>query len=96
MLSSKQRSYLRSLVNSIQPVIQIGKSGIDDSVLKQVEDAVNVREIVKINVLENSPLSSKEACNIICDKLQAEPVQVIGRKFTIYKRNNKKPVINFI
>lgn len=96
MLSSKQRSYLRSLVNSIQPVIQIGKSGIDDSVLKQVEDAVNVREIVKINVLENSPLSSKEACNIICDKLQADPVQVIGRKFTIYKRNNKKPVINFI
>lgn len=93
MLTSKQRSYLRSLGNSMDSIFNVGKSGIDDNFLKQVEDALEARELIKLSVLRNSDYDAWDACDDICSSIQAEPVQVIGNKFLIYRRSALKPRI---
>lgn len=93
MLTSKQRSYLRSLGNTIDPVLQIGKNGIDESFLKQVNETLEARELIKITVLRNNLLDVRECCDLVCSELEAEPVQVIGNRFIIYRRAKEKPAI---
>ncbi|MCX7694390.1 MAG: ribosome assembly RNA-binding protein YhbY [Caloramator sp.] len=93
MLTSKQRSYLRGLANTIDSIVQIGKEGIDDRVLGQIDEALEAREIIKLNVLKNSLLTAREACDIVCEELNAEPVQVIGNKFVIFRQSKNKPKI---
>lgn len=93
MLTSKQRAYLRSLANNLDTIFQVGKGGIPDTLIKQVEDAIRVRELIKMRVLDNSLYSSKEAANEIAEKTGSEVVQVIGTKFVLYKRNEKEPKI---
>lgn len=93
MLTSKQRSYLRGLANSIDSIVQIGKEGVDDRVLAQIDEALEAREIIKLNVLKNSLLTAREACDIVCEELDADPVQVIGNKFVIYRQSKNKPKI---
>jgi RNA-binding protein len=93
MITSKQRSYLRSLGNGIESIFHIGKEGINEGFLKQVDDALEARELIKINVLRNSLIDAREACNEICDALGCEPVQVIGNRFIIYRRSKEKPRI---
>lgn len=95
MLKGKQRSYLRGLANNIESIIQIGKNGLDEAVLKQIDEALTARELIKITILKNSLLDPYETCQDVCHSLKAEPVQVIGNKFVIYRRNDKKPQINF-
>ena len=93
MLTGKQRAYLRGLANDMQPIFQIGKNGIEDNFLKQVDDALEAREILKINVLENSGLETREASNFICEKIKAEGIQAIGSKIVLYKKSKKNPKI---
>ena len=93
MLNSKQRAYLRGLANSIDTILMIGKGGMSDEIIKQADDALLARELIKAKVLETSDVSPKEAANIIADKINADVVQVIGTKFILYRRNNKEPVI---
>lgn len=95
MLKGKQRSYLKSLSNNLKPITQIGKDGITESFLEQLDDMLRVREIVKVSILDNAGLDAKEAANAICEALRAEFVQAIGFKFTIYKKNNEEPKIIF-
>ncbi|MBR2404484.1 MAG: ribosome assembly RNA-binding protein YhbY [Clostridia bacterium] len=92
MLTSKQRAYLRSLSNKLEPIFQVGKGGVNDNQLKQIDEALEKRELVKVHVLENALLDTREVCNEVADALGAEPVQVIGKKFIIYKesRDNKR------
>ncbi len=92
MLTGKQRSYLKGLANKIEPIFQLGKSGITQSFLQQVDDALTAREIIKVNVLSNSFLDVKEAANEVASKTKAEFVQSIGNKFVIYRESeeNKK------
>ena len=92
MLTSKQRAFLRSLANGIDPVFQIGKGGINENQLKQINDALEKRELVKIHVLENSFLNTRAVCDEVAALLGAHPVQAIGKKFIIYKesKENKK------
>lgn len=92
MISGKQRSYLKALANGIDPIFQVGKNGITEIFLKQVDDALEAREIVKINVLNNSLLEAKNVALDVSDKLNAEFVQSIGNKFVIYResKENKK------
>lgn len=91
-MKSKQRAYLRGLANTLQAKYQIGKNGIDTNLLAQLEDALEANELIKIHVLENSDYTAKEACEEVCESVGAEPVQVIGSKFVIYKKsvNNSK------
>ena len=92
-LTSKQRAYLRGIASTQDTIIQIGKDDVTVNIVNAVSDALKARELVKIKVLENSMVTPHEACDILCEKCGADPVQVIGSKFVIYKRNDKKPVI---
>ncbi len=93
MLSSKQRAYLRGLANSIDTILMVGKSGMSPEIIKQADDALKARELIKAKVLETSDISPKEAANIIANKVNADVVQVIGTKFILYRKNEKEPVI---
>ena len=92
MITTKQRAYLRSLANGIPSILQVGKEGVTEALIKNVDEALNAREIVKVSVLETSPVSSKEAIEEVMNGIKGcEAVQVIGRKFVVYKRNLKEP-----
>ncbi len=94
MINSKQRALLRSMAATEETVITIGKGGITDSVVDSVMEALNARELVKGKVLETSLLTAREACEELCERCKADPVQAIGGKFVLYKRNEKKPRID--
>ncbi|MDF2504395.1 ribosome assembly RNA-binding protein YhbY [Clostridium sp.] len=93
MISSKQRSYLRGLANTIQPIFQVGKNDMEETFVKQVDDALKARELIKITVLETSDYSAREASDLLCKKLKCEGVQAIGRKFVLYRRSKDKAKI---
>ena len=93
MITSKQRSYLRTLSNTLQPIFQLGKAGIEENFLKQINDALESRELIKIKVLNNSGITAREASDIICEAINAEAVQTIGSKCVFYKTSLKKPKI---
>lgn len=93
MLTSKQRASLRAIANGEDTIIQVGKGGITESVVTQALAALKAREIIKCRVLENSLLTAKEACDELCRLCNAEPVQVIGTRFVLYKMNRENPKI---
>lgn len=93
MLTSKQRSYLRSLANGIEPIFQVGKGGVGDNMVKQFNDALEARELIKASVLKNSMSDTKEICEEISNLTGAEIVQVIGNKFVLYKESRDDKVI---
>lgn len=92
-ITSKQRAQLRGLAMNEDTIIQVGKGGINDNLVESVNAALKARELVKGKVLENSMLTAREACEALCEACKAEPVQVIGTKFVLYKRNDKEPKI---
>ena len=89
MITSKQRAYLRGLANSIEPVFQIGKSGITEEIVKQLSLVLEARELIKIHILETAMLETKSCCNELARLLNAQPVQAIGSKVVLYKRATK-------
>lgn len=93
MLTSKQRAYLKSISNKLDPVFQIGKSGISAAQISQIDDYLRVHEIMKIRVLDNSLYSAKEAAAEIAQMIEADVVQVIGSIGILYKENKKEPKI---
>jgi RNA-binding protein len=93
MITTKQRSYLRSLANSMDPIFQIGKSGIEENFLKQIDQALEARELIKIKTLNNSGITAREASDIICEELSCQGVQAIGSKLVIYRKSSKNPKI---
>lgn len=95
MLTSKQRAQLRSMANSIDAIFQIGKGGINDQLVKQVAEALEARELIKLSCLETSPVKSREAADKVSEAVGCDVVQVIGSKFVLYKesRENKKIVL---
>ena len=95
MLKGKQRAYLRSIANTLTPITQIGKDGVTESFLEQLDGMLRTREIVKVTILDTAGLETKETANAVCEALRAEFVQAIGSKFTVYKRNMENPKILF-
>ena len=89
MFTSKQRSVLRSMAQTIEPITQIGKGGISENMLTMLSDVLDKRELIKITVLNNSEYTAKEIIEELCEKLGAEPVCVIGHKIVIYRRSKK-------
>lgn len=86
MISTKQRAFLRGLAAELTPVTQIGKNGITENLIKTLSDALEAHELVKVTVLETSPVDAKEAMEVLTEALHCDPVQVIGRKVTVYRR----------
>ena len=89
-LTSKQRAQLRSIANSIDTIVIIGKDGITENLVKQANDALEAREIIKCRVLENSLLTAREACDQLSRLTRSEQVQVIGSKFVLYRQHYDK------
>lgn len=85
-MTTKQRAALRAMANTMEPVLQIGKDGITDNLAKQCWDALEARELIKVTVQKNAPYTAREACEELCARVHAEPVQTIGSRFTIYRR----------
>ncbi|MDO4548685.1 MAG: ribosome assembly RNA-binding protein YhbY [Clostridia bacterium] len=92
-ITTRQRARLRAMANTLQPVLHIGKDGINDNLVKQAWDAVEAREIIKVSVQKNAPMTAREACEELCEKIHAEPVQVIGSKFTVYRQSREPKII---
>ena len=90
MLTSKQRSNLRALASNLKPITQVGKLGINDTLIKCLSDALEARELIKVTVLENSDLTAKDAGFTIAEKLGAEFVCATGRKLVFYRRSRNK------
>ena len=93
MISSKQRAYLRSLSNDLPAIMQIGKGGLSENLLKTFSDALEARELIKLHVLENSGETPKAMIQALADALGAEPVSVVGKKIVLYRASEKNPVI---
>lgn len=87
MLTSKQRSYLKALASKTMPTMSIGKEGLTENVLKQAENLLESRELIKISVQRGSEFSSKELINDIAESLSAEPVIAIGNNIVLYRRS---------
>ena len=93
-MTTKQRAALRSMANTIDPVLHIGKDGINDNLVQQAWDVLEARELIKVTVQRNAPLSAREACEELCERAHAEPIQVIGSKFVIYRKARKDSKID--
>lgn len=89
-LTSKQRSQLRGIANGIDTIVIIGKDGITENLVKQANDALEARELIKCKVLENSMLTAREACDELSRLTRSEQVQVIGTKFVLYRQHYDK------
>ena len=89
-LTSKQRAQLRGLANTIDTIIHVGKDGIGENLIKQADDALEARELIKGRVLENSLLTAREAAEELAVAARCEVVQVIGSKFVLYRMQHDK------
>lgn len=94
-LTSKERAYLRSLSNGMSPIFQIGKGGISRETCRQIGNALEARELIKVSVLENSVYSAREAAELLAISCSAAVVSVVGRKFVLYRpsKNAQKIVL---
>ena len=92
-LTSKQRAYLRSLANTLEPIVHAGKSGISDAMIKQADDALTAREIIKGKALETAPQSARETAETIAAAVGAQVVQVVGRTFVLFRQKEKESQI---
>ena len=87
MLTSKQRAHLRSIAQSYNTIFFVGKLGIGDELVKQLDDVLNCRELIKVGVQENCEFTAREAADQIAELTKSEVVQVIGKKIVLYKKN---------
>lgn len=93
MLTSKQRAYLRGIAAKEDTILQVGKGGIGENLITQVNDALKAREIVKLKVLETAMLSPQEAAAQLAEATKSDVVQTIGNKLVLFKRNPQEPKI---
>ncbi|MBQ8194428.1 MAG: ribosome assembly RNA-binding protein YhbY [Oscillospiraceae bacterium] len=95
MLTSKQRAHLRSIAQGYNAIFFVGKNGIGEELVKQLDDVLESRELIKVGVQENCEYTAREAADEIAQQLNADVVQVIGRKFVLWRRSKdpKKRVI---
>ena len=96
MLNSRQRAQLRAMANDMETILQVGKSGIGDNTVKQVDDALEKRELIKMRTLETCPLSSREAADAIAQAVGADVVQVIGSRFVLYRESKDNKQIKLV
>ncbi len=96
MLTSKERSNLRSIAQKIEPITQVGKLGVNESLIESLDKAIEKRELIKVSVLENSGLVPKDAGFEIAEALDAEFVCATGRKLVFYRRSSNPKVEHII
>lgn len=92
-MTSKQRAYLKSLASTMKPIYQIGKSGVSPELTKGIDEALEARELIKINVLKNCMDDPKAMAVVLAERTKSQVVQVIGKKIVLYRQSSKNPVI---
>lgn len=95
MLTGKQRAFLRGKAATEQPIFQIGKGGVTEEIIKQLSNALEARELIKVRVLDNADEDPYTCANAIAPMLGADVVSVIGSKFVLYRKSEKKQRIFF-
>ena len=93
MLSSKQRAFLRSMANTMDPIMQVGKSGVGEELITSVDNALEARELIKMSSLETAPVTAREAADELAEATGADVVAVVGRRFVLYRPSKKKKKI---
>ena len=92
-MTGKQRATLRSYANGLDTILYIGKDGITDATLKEAYDALEARELIKCAVQQGCELSAREASDLLCQRVHAEPVQCIGRRFVLYRPSRQPKIV---
>ena len=92
-ITPKQRAALRAMANGLDTILYVGVQGITPQTVKEAYDALKARELIKCAVQQHAPLPAREASQALCETTGAAPVQVIGRRFVIYRPNDKEPRI---
>lgn len=93
MITGKQRSYLKKLAHDLDPMVMLGKGGLTDNIRQEMENNFEARELVKVKLQEGCDLKAKDVANQLAEELNAEFVQAIGRKFTLYRESKDKKTI---
>ena len=96
MLNSRQRAQLRGMANSYETILQIGQIGINDNTVKQVNDALDARELIKLRILETCPTSVRETADTLANLTNSDVVQVIGTRFILYKESKNNKTIKLV
>ncbi|MBR4973517.1 MAG: ribosome assembly RNA-binding protein YhbY [Clostridia bacterium] len=96
MLNSRQRAQLRAMANDMETILQIGKIGINENTIKQVKDALEARELIKLRILETCPTSVRETADTVAKETQSDVVQVIGSRFILYKESKNNKTIKLV
>ncbi len=96
MLNSRQRAQLRAMANDMETILQIGKSGILETTVKQVNDALEARELIKLRILETCPTSVRETADQLSQMTNSDVVQVIGSRFILYKESQNNKTIKLV
>ena len=89
MLTSKQRAYLRGLATNEPTIMQVGKGGIGENLIKTISDALEARELIKLSVLDNSEETPRSAADALAEAVGADVVAVVGRKIVLYRESEK-------
>ena len=96
MLNSRQRAQLRAMANDMETILQIGKMGINENTIKQVMDALEARELIKLRILETCPTNVRETADTLANETQSDVVQVIGSRFILYKESKNNKTIKLV
>ncbi len=92
-MTGKQRARLRAMANTIETILFVGKEGVTDGTVKEADDALEARELIKGCVQQGAPMTAREALSELCERTGAEPIQQIGRRFVMYRPSKEHPRI---
>lgn len=92
MLTGKQKRYLRSLAHHLDPIFQVGKGGVNENLIQHINEALEVRELIKVSILQNCEQDKQDVAEELASSADAELVQLIGKTVVLYKesRENKE------
>ncbi len=96
MLNSRQRAQLRAMANNMETILQIGKMGINENTVKQANDALEARELIKLRILETCPTNVRETADALANETESDVVQVIGSRFILYKESKNNKTIKLV
>lgn len=91
-MTSKERKVLSGIGQKLEPIFQIGKNGVEGLMIKELSNALEARELIKISVLRNCDYTAKEVIAILAEELQAEPISCVGNKIVLYRRSDRKDI----
>ena len=92
MITTKQRSKLKALANTLKPIVTIGKEELTDNIVHEIATALYHRELVKVAALRSCEVPARVMCQEVCEILGCEPVLCIGNRFVVYKRSDKENI----